>query len=45
MLRDGEAEKSVVGLDEIYRVMLENHCDRHTTVVALGGGVVGDLAG
>lgn len=45
VLRDGEAEKSVVGLDEIYRVMLENHCDRHTTVVALGGGVVGDLAG
>jgi 3-dehydroquinate synthase len=44
-LPDGEAEKSQRGLDAVYELLLTNGCDRHTTVIALGGGVIGDLAG
>lgn len=45
VLPDGESEKSLNGLDSICRSLLENFCDRQTTVIALGGGVIGDMAG
>jgi len=41
----GEASKSLVMLEEIVRVALEAGLDRSSAIVALGGGVVGDLAG
>jgi 3-dehydroquinate synthase len=45
VLPDGESCKDVATLDRIYAAMLEARCDRATTVIALGGGVVGDMAG
>ena len=44
-LPDGEAHKTWETLQTIFDGMLAAHCDRSTTVFALGGGVVGDLAG
>ncbi|WP_438432356.1 3-dehydroquinate synthase [Gorillibacterium sp. sgz500922] len=41
----GEASKSLDQLAEIVRVGLEAGLDRSSVIVALGGGVVGDLAG
>ncbi|MCK9283124.1 MAG: 3-dehydroquinate synthase [Rhodocyclaceae bacterium] len=45
VLPDGEAYKNGATLDLIYDAMLRQRCDRTTTVIALGGGVIGDLAG
>ncbi|MEO8935334.1 MAG: 3-dehydroquinate synthase [Burkholderiaceae bacterium] len=42
---DGEQFKDSRMLDAIHDAMLEAHFDRTVTVVALGGGVVGDVAG
>ena len=41
----GEATKSAASADELWRLMLEFKADRKSVVVAVGGGVVGDLAG
>ncbi|MEZ6099080.1 MAG: 3-dehydroquinate synthase [Pirellulaceae bacterium] len=41
----GEASKSTQEVDRLWQAMLAAGADRKTTVVALGGGVVGDLAG
>ncbi|WP_058303833.1 3-dehydroquinate synthase [Gorillibacterium timonense] len=41
----GETSKSLAMLEEIIRVALEAGLDRNSVIVALGGGVVGDLAG
>jgi 3-dehydroquinate synthase len=45
VLPDGEQFKNAGSLNAIHTAMLEARCDRTTTVIALGGGVVGDLAG
>ena len=45
VLPDGEAYKTQASLDQIYSAMLNAHCDRKTTIIALGGGVIGDVAG
>jgi len=45
ILSDGEKYKSLDTMQEIYTALLENRLDRHTTLLALGGGVVGDMAG
>jgi len=45
ILPDGEVFKTGETLNRIYDVMLESRCDRSTTVIALGGGVIGDMAG
>ena len=45
ILPDGEQYKTLETLDLIYTQMLEAHCDRKTTLLALGGGVVGDVSG
>ncbi|MFA4968199.1 MAG: 3-dehydroquinate synthase [Sulfuritalea sp.] len=45
ILPDGEAHKNWESLNLIYDALLANRCDRGTTIVALGGGVIGDLAG
>jgi len=44
-LPDGESNKNWQTLNEVFDVLLAEHCDRATTIVALGGGVTGDLAG
>ena len=45
LLPDGEAHKDWPTLQRIFDALLAAHCDRSTTIFALGGGVVGDLAG
>jgi 3-dehydroquinate synthase len=42
---DGERTKSLRQAARLYDAMLESGADRGSVVVALGGGVVGDLAG
>ena len=41
----GEANKNLTEVEKIYEFLIENHFDRHDLIVALGGGVVGDMAG
>src|SRR5579863_5408319 len=41
----GEKYKNNQTKQKIENTMLLHQCDRHTLIVALGGGVVGDLAG
>ncbi len=45
ILPDGEAYKNSETLNLIYNALLENRCERKTTLIALGGGVIGDLTG
>lgn len=45
ILPDGESFKTLATLESIFDGMLAAHCDRSTTIVALGGGVIGDMAG
>ena len=45
VLPDGESHKVWETLNIVFDRMLGARCERKTTVVALGGGVVGDLAG
>ena len=44
-LPTGEQFKNLETLNTIFDALLSNQCDRRTTIVALGGGVVGDMAG
>jgi shikimate kinase/3-dehydroquinate synthase len=45
ILPDGEQYKNWESLMLVFDAMLAHKCDRQTTVVALGGGVIGDMAG
>lgn len=45
VLPDGEAHKNWETLNVIFDALLAARCERGTTVIALGGGVVGDMAG
>jgi len=45
ILPDGEQYKTWESLMQVFDAMLAHQCDRKTTVVALGGGVIGDMAG
>ncbi len=45
ILPDGEAFKNSDTLNLIYDALLSNRCERTTTLIALGGGVIGDLTG
>lgn len=44
-LKPGEASKSNSTIDRIYSALLRNNFGRDTLVVAIGGGVTGDIAG
>ena len=44
-LPDGEAHKTWESLNHIFDVMLRERLDRKAVIVALGGGVIGDMAG
>jgi len=45
VLPDGEEYKNWQSLNLVFDALLANKCDRKTTLVALGGGVIGDLTG
>ncbi|HZY15216.1 MAG TPA: 3-dehydroquinate synthase [Ramlibacter sp.] len=45
VLADGEAHKDWPTLNRIFDTLLAAGCDRKTVLFALGGGVVGDMAG
>ncbi|MDH5484108.1 MAG: 3-dehydroquinate synthase [Gammaproteobacteria bacterium] len=45
VLPDGEQYKSLETLNTIYDCLLSNRFDRNTTLIALGGGVIGDITG
>ena len=45
VVRDGEQAKGWQTLNQVFDALLEARCGRDTLVIALGGGVVGDLAG
>ena len=45
VLPDGEAYKNSDTLNTIYDALLQHRCERSTTLIALGGGVIGDLTG
>ena len=45
MLPDGEQFKNLDTLQSIFDTLLENRCSRATTLIALGGGVIGDVVG
>ena len=45
ILPDGESFKTWETLQKIFDGLLEARHDRRTTVIALGGGVIGDMAG
>jgi 3-dehydroquinate synthase len=45
VLPPGEASKSMATLARLYDELAAGKADRHTAIVALGGGVIGDVAG
>ena len=45
ILPDGEEYKNWQTLNTIFDILLEQRCERTTTLIALGGGVVGDMTG
>lgn len=45
ILPDGESHKGWPALNMIFDALLEHSCDRKTTLIALGGGVIGDITG
>lgn len=45
ILPDGEEEKNWANLMKVFDVLLAEKCDRKTTLIALGGGVIGDMTG
>lgn len=45
ILPDGEQYKNNETLNLIYDALINARCERNTTLIALGGGVIGDLTG
>ncbi|MFO7188277.1 MAG: 3-dehydroquinate synthase [Pseudomonadota bacterium] len=45
VLPDGEDHKDWPTLNLIFDALLRHRCDRKTTLIALGGGVIGDITG
>lgn len=45
VLPDGESQKNWQTLNLIFDALLENNAERSTPLIALGGGVVGDMTG
>ena len=44
-LPDGEEHKNWETLNRIFDALIEHRCERGAALIALGGGVIGDLAG
>jgi len=45
VLPSGEEQKSLETLSVLFDVLAENHFNRDATILALGGGVIGDVSG
>jgi 3-dehydroquinate synthase len=45
ILKKGEASKSIENFQQILNVLIEKKFDRSDLIIALGGGVVGDISG
>jgi 3-dehydroquinate synthase len=45
ILPDGEQHKNWTTLNKVFDALVAARCERKTTLVALGGGVVGDITG
>jgi len=45
ILEDGEQHKTVASAERIIDCLLQNRHDRQTSLIALGGGVIGDVTG
>lgn len=45
VLPSGEATKSIEYYYQLQTIAMENYLDRQSLIIALGGGVIGDLAG
>ncbi|MDX5445480.1 MAG: 3-dehydroquinate synthase [Zoogloeaceae bacterium] len=45
VLPDGEAHKDWATLNLVFDALLRARCERSTTLIALGGGVIGDMGG
>ncbi|NMT49803.1 3-dehydroquinate synthase [Providencia stuartii] len=45
ILPDGEQYKSLFIMNDVFTALLEKRHNRDTTLIALGGGVIGDLTG
>ena len=45
ILPDGEQYKNLIVLNQIFDTLLRQHFNRQATLIALGGGVVGDMTG
>lgn len=45
IIPDGEEYKNLAWVEKIYEELLKAHLDRRSVMVALGGGVVGDITG
>ena len=45
ILPDGEQFKTMETLNQIFDALLKDKADRKTTLIALGGGVIGDITG
>ncbi len=45
ILPDGEQYKNWETLNLVFDALLGTHCERSTTLIALGGGVIGDMGG
>lgn len=45
ILRDGEEFKTLETLNKVFDALLEAKFDRTSTLIALGGGVIGDITG
>ncbi len=45
LIPDGERAKTLATVEKIYEAMIRRRLDRSATLVAFGGGVVGDVAG
>lgn len=44
-MEDGERAKTMSSVESLAEKMMAKHADRHSVICALGGGVVGDVAG
>jgi len=45
IIKDGEGSKSQEGVEEIIKFLSKNNAHRDSVIIAMGGGVIGDLAG
>src|SRR5262245_35731960 len=45
LVPDGERYKQLQTVSRVYDALLRAHADRASTLITLGGGVIGDMAG